>query len=239
MLRHILDLPEIASRNYTATASDFLDPYEQRLVESITHHFPDVEHTWMPSGEGERKIVVFSPYEGMDVENALSAFSIDSGEVLKHRDVLGSILGLGIERGKIGDIVIGEKAYVVVKREIANFIELSLKTIGRAPVRVRPVAVEDVPAIEEPWKSASAVVQSMRLDAVVRAVTHMSRDEVRARLSKNEIKVNFKTIKRAHETVSAGDLLSVRGFGRIKIFDDIGETKKGKRRFTYGILEQQ
>lgn len=239
MLRHILDLPEIASRNYTTAASDFLDPYERRLVESIVHHFPDLIYRWLPEEAWERKCVVFSPYPFDEVEEILSAFRITSSSPLEHRAVLGSILGLGVERRKIGDVVIGSDSYVIVKREIADFIETALKKVGNSYVTLTPISIESVPLAEEPWKEASAVVSSMRLDAVVRAVTHGRRDDVKAQLSKGLIKVNFKVIERAHEIVAADDLISVRGFGRIKILGDIAETKKGKIRFRYATLDRK
>lgn len=237
MLRHILDLPEIASRNYRAADSDFLDPYEQRLVESICHHFPDVEVNFFPEGERERKIVVFSP-PYFDSEESVVALKLSINDEVSHRDVLGSILSLGIERNKIGDIVMEDAIYIFVKREIANFIMVSLTKVKRQPVKVEPVSLGEVPVPKEPWVKNTAVVQSMRLDSVIRAVTHLSRDEVQGRIGKGLVKVNFKEIKKAHEDIRPGDLLSVRGFGRIAIFDDMATTKKGKVRFTYGTLEQ-
>ncbi|MDY3118030.1 MAG: YlmH/Sll1252 family protein [Peptoniphilus sp.] len=238
MLRHILDLAEISSRNYRAAASDFLDPYEQRLVALLAHHFPEVELFFEPQDERERKIAVFVPYA---VESDfLSAFFLEGGEVFDHRNVLGSLLGLGIERGKIGDIVsVEDGAYVFVKKEVAHFIELSLSKVGSVPVRVREYAVESVPEAREAWVQNYGVVASMRLDAVVRAVTRHSRDEVRNLVAKGLVKINFKPANKVHEVVEPGDLISVRGFGRIKIFDPVTATKKGKVRFCYGTLDSR
>ena len=237
MLRHILDLPEIASRNYTVTASDFLDPYEQRLVQSILHHFPDVDAHFYPEGERERKIIVFTP-PFVETSEEVVAIKFQPKEEVSHRDVLGSIVSIGIERSKIGDIVIEDGVYVFAKREIANFIALTFTKIRHQPVKGELIPVDDVPVPEEPWVKNTAVVQSMRIDGVVRAVTHFSRDDIRGKLAKGFIKVNFKSIKKAHEEIKPGDLLSVRGFGRIAVFDDIAVTKKGKVRFTYGTLKQ-
>ena len=238
MLRHVLDLPEICLRNYRATASDFLDPYELSLVTSLTVHFPAVETFVLPEGEWERKIVIFTPY---DVEEEfLSAFHLEGSEPMDHRQVLGSILGLGIERSKIGDIVsLGEEAYVFVKKEIANFLAINLRKIGSMPIRIREIAPAEVPEAKEAWIEAAAVVSSMRLDSVVRAVTHKSRDEVKGLIAKGLIKINFKRSEKAHEMISGGDLLSVRGFGRIKIFEPLYTTKKGKVRFRYGTLNSR
>lgn len=238
MLRHVLDLPEICSRNYRATASDFLDPYELSLVTSLAVHFPSVETFIFPEGNWERKIVVFAPYDVDD--EFLSAFHLEGAEPMDHRQVLGSILGLGIERSKIGDITtFGDEAYVIVKKEIANFLAVNLRKIGSAPIRLREIAAEDVPEAEEDWIEAAAVVSSMRLDSVVRAVTHKSRDEVKGLIAKGLIKINFRRAEKPHEIIAGGDLLSVRGFGRIKIFEPLYETKKGKVRFRYGTLDSR
>lgn len=238
MLRHVLDLPEICSRNYRATASDFLDPYELSLVTSLAVHFPSVEAFIFPEGEWERKIVVFAPY---DVEDEfLTAFHLDGSEPMDHRQVLGSILGLGIERSKIGDIsTFGDEAYVFVKKEVASFLAINLRKIGSMPICIREIAPADVPFAEEAWIEAAAVVSSMRLDSVVRAVTHKSRDEVKGLIAKGLIKINFRRAEKPHEMISGGDLLSVRGFGRIKIFEPLYTTKKGKVRFRYGTLNSR
>lgn len=237
-LRRILDLPDIASRNYRATASDFLDPYEQTLVASLTGHFPSVESFFLPEENRERKIVVFTPFQVN--EDFLSAFYLESSKRLYHRAVLGSLLGLGIERGKIGDIVSSEgKTYVIVKKEIARFLAINFRKIGASTIRVHEIAPNAVPDDEEAWIKSAAIVSSMRLDAVIHAVTHKSRDEVKGLIAKGLVKINFRRVEKAHEMIVAGDLLSVRGFGRIKIFDSLSKTKKGKIRFSYGILDSR
>lgn len=236
-LRHILDLPEISARNYRATAGDFLDPYEQSLVASWAGHFPEVEMSFEPKGNWERKIVVYKPFP-VD-EEFVSAFYLEGGH-FDHRQILGSLLGMGIERDKIGDIAAtDEGAFVFVKKEIAHFITVNFRKVGSAPIRLKEIPSASVPEIEEDWIMATAVVSSMRLDAVVRAVTHKSRDEVKGLVAKGFVKVNFKRAEKTHDIVDPGDLVSVRGFGRIKIFDPLYTTKKGKVRFQFGTLNSR
>lgn len=236
-LRHVLDLPEISSRNYRATAGDFLDPYEQSLVASWAGHFPDVEMSFEPAGNWERKIPVYKPFPVE--EEFVAAFYLEGGD-FDHRQILGSLLGMGIERDKIGDIApTDEGAYVFVKKEIANFIAVNFRKVGAAPISLKEIPSVSVPEIKEDWIVSAAVVSSMRLDAVVRAVTHKSRDEVKGLVAKGLVKVNFKRAEKTHDTVEPGDLISVRGFGRIKIFEPLYKTKKGKVRFQYGTLNSR
>lgn len=238
MLRHILDLPEIASRNFTATDSDFLDPYEQRLVRDLLPHFPEVEAQFVPAGERERKVVLFCPYPA-PAEDAVSVLKASvSGPIPAHRDILGSLLGLGIERAKIGDIVPNDASYVVVKREIANFLLVHWREIGNQRIQVEEVPLETLPIEEKKWRASSTVVQSPRLDAVVRAITKLSRDEVKSRIAKGLVKVDFQPIRKTHWEIHGGELLSVRGFGRAKIGEEFRQTKKGKVRFEYGTLQE-
>lgn len=96
-----------------------------------------------------------------------------------------------------------------------------------------------MPEIEEDWNEAAAVVSSMRLDAVVRAVTHKPRDEVKGLVAKGLVKVNFKRAEKIHDMIAPGDMISVRGFGRIKIFEPLYRTKKDKVRFQYGTLNSR
>ena len=236
-LRHVLDLPEISSRNYKATAGDFLDPYEQQLVASWTPHFPEVELSFEPAGNWERKIPVYKPFDTED--SFLSAFYLEGGP-FDHRQILGSLLGMGIERDKIGDIAATDDgAYVFVKKEIANFIAVNFRKVGATPIRLKEIPVLSVPEIEEDWNEAAAVVSSMRLDAVVRAVTHKPRDEVKGLVAKGLVKVNFKRAEKTHDMIAPGDMISVRGFGRIKIFEPLYRTKKDKVRFQYGTLNSR
>ena len=190
-----------------------------------------------PEGNWERKIVVYKPFP-MD-EEFVSAFYLEGGS-FDHRQILGSLLGMGIERDKVGDIAAtDEGAYVFVKKEIANFIAVNFRKVGSTPISIKEIPTVSVPEIEEDWIKSAAVVSSMRLDAVVRAVTHMSRDEVKGLVAKGLVKVNFKRAEKTHDIVAPGDLVSVRGFGRIKIFEPLYRTKKGKVRFQYGTLNSR
>lgn len=239
ILRRILDLLELTSKNYSQQVSDFLDPYEQQLVASLTSHYPEIELNFLPVGNRERKVAVFSPYPIVHEENTVAAFSIESRFKIDHRNILGSILSLGIERSKIGDIIVADTSYIIIKGELTNFMHFHFNKIGNQTIVIEEIPLSEVPNISEKWHRSSAIVSSMRLDSVIRAVTHLPRDEVKLRLNKGLVKVNFKKILKPHEILNQGDLISLRGFGRIKIFDDLSGTKKGKIRFAYGTLNHK
>ena len=145
--------------------------------------------------------------------------------VMLHRAVLGSIMGLGIERGKIGDILAtGDSARILCDKNMAEYLKLNLKEIGSAAVEV---AEDDLAAIapkEERAKEIRATVASLRVDSIAAAGFGFSR----SRAASDKLKLNWQSVKSASQTVKEGDVLSMRGRGRLEVEEIRGLTKKGR-----------
>lgn len=241
-LRRMMDLIEISIRSGTVQFSDFLDPYERHLVQSIVSSIDDIDCIEVAKEiEMERKILSFGyNLEERKVCSEIVFLEIQSKfENLEHRKVLGSIIGLGIDRSKIGDIsILNKKAQIVVKKEIADFLLNFLKKIGRNGVQVEKIALEDYTPKVENWDYSSITISSMRLDTLISEILRISRTKSKKIIEKEYVKVDFKTIKIAHFEVQ-DSLLSIRGYGRFKICNDISTTKKGRYRVTYGKLRKE
>ncbi|MDO5301260.1 MAG: YlmH/Sll1252 family protein [Tissierellia bacterium] len=238
LLRRLLDKLSMASRGYTVEESDFLDPYERRLARELAFQFPQMEFLTTQREElRERDIVGFAPYEAY-IDEGVRSFKITSKfSQLSHPDILGALLGLGIDRSKIGDIAVhGESAYICVKREIGDFLLLEFREVGSSAITVREVANEEMVYPPTSYQREVATVSSMRLDGVVSAVTRKSRTLAKAQVEGGLVKVNFQTILRPAHVVAAGDLLSIRKFGRVQIFPELTTTRKDRIRISYGII---
>lgn len=151
------------------------------------------------------------------------------GSALSHRDYLGSIMSLGIERSKTGDILVdGNTAYVLAESDICDYIKNNISKIGNKGVSVSVCEIGDITLPERKFQIMNVVAASMRLDAVVAAVTNSSRANTAKLIDAGKVNVNHKEITKVAYEIKKGDLLSIRGFGRV-IVDDIGTNTRSGR----------
>lgn len=146
-----------------------------------------------------------------------------------HRDFLGAVLGTGIERDRIGDIYVnGERgAAVLCAPEMASFLQSSLESVRSVPVTcvVEPLSSLRLPPARR--DAFSSIEASMRLDAVASAGFRMSRSKMSALVAAGAVRVNWREGCKPKTVVAAGDVISLRGKGRVEVAN-VSETKKGK-----------
>lgn len=229
-IRKVIDKMESVINSHIPTSTDFLNPHEINLSISVLNRFKDDISYKIDGGyeDSELSIIYIYPsyiYENIDSDLVL--FKFESNMKIKHGDVLGSLIGLSIDRGKIGDILIGEKfTYFFVKREIANFVEINLNKISKYNIYLsRENGVSDLPKKEYTYKKI--IVSSFRLDNLIAKVFNISRSKVKEMISGEFVKVNYAIETRSHIELELNDLVSLRKYGRFRIFDLEGNTKKG------------
>ena len=152
---------------------------------------------------------------------------------LGHRDYLGSLLGLGLERFVIGDILVRSECSSAVffcSRKISGFITEQLETVGADRISVS--VVDDIRGFEPENRFVRVLgtVASNRADSVVSSLTGMSRDEAKKAISDGNVEVNYEKVIKAETDVAPGDTVSVRGKGKYIIRDISGTTRKGRIR---------
>jgi RNA-binding protein YlmH len=149
----------------------------------------------------------------------------------RHRDILGAVLGLGIDRSRVGDIVTrGDCADMFVCADIGNYICGQLKKAGQTPVNVT-VSVEgenDAPAAPGMEKIITAA--SLRVDALAAAVFHLSRGQASSLVTAEKVFVNWALVIEPGKILREGDMLTVRGLGRAQVLSTEGKTKKERIR---------
>ena len=240
-IRRLLDKIEIVLNDHIVQYTDFLDPYEIRVSISILNKFEDIAYSEFGGlKSSERKIVAIYPHyyildeEGIDL-NYLEIY--DYSSKFSHRNFLGSILGLGINREKIGDILIhGNYAQIVVKKEISDFILISLNKVGKENVKVKETTKEDLLPVILEYKESIITVSSLRLDNIVSGALNLSRKEGQKLINMDFVKVNWETINRFHKEVETGDMVSVRGYGRF-IVNLLGRTRKDRFRISIQLFK--
>ena len=136
---------------------------------------------------------------------------------LSHRDYLGSLLGLGIDRGKVGDILVAEDTAVCfVAEEISPYITAVLEQVSRTAV------------VAEETEARRLTVASMRLDAVASEAFHLARGKTQTLIHAEKAQVNWNIVTSTSHLLKEGDLVSLRGFGRFRVKEIGGRTKKDR-----------
>jgi RNA-binding protein YlmH len=222
--------------------SDFLDPRQQEIVRTIIGQDDEVSLSFAGGSRyAERCRLYMTPaYLETSVDDfKLTLFSIDypiKFVTVEHRDILGSLMNIGVKREKFGDIFINEDgaAQIVVASEIADFVEMNIQTIGKASVRLNRIPLSEHIIPKDEWEESAVTVSSMRLDAVIAQMYKLSRSKVTPYIEKGLVKVNWKTVDRVDFLLQEGDYISIRGLGRARLFAIEGLTKKEKIRLKYG-----
>ncbi len=145
---------------------------------------------------------------------------------LTHRDVLGAVYNLGIDKDRYGDMWVEDgNIYLYTTIEMSYFIKDNLTQIGKAHVSFEQLDYMPVQTFK--YASRNATISSYRLDKVLAAIIKKSREKAQEMIKHGLINVNFRTIEECDFLCNNGDIISVRGIGRFKIGDEIAVTKAG------------
>ena len=228
----ILDKYASAQKKHKFTHSDFLDPVRcTAFVQALERINNGVCISAYGGYEGaERQIIAFDMQEISCGNFPIIPIAITYNERFSkaptHRDYLGAVLGLGLDRSKIGDIRLGsEGAILYVSEDVAHFIVENLDQVGRVSVKVK--ARQELDGLETTGVTRRVTVPSMRLDAVLGSAFNLSRGKASALIESEKVFVNWKPAKKTY-TVAVGDAVTVRGVGRITINAQGGNTKKDR-----------
>jgi RNA-binding protein YlmH len=181
--------------------------------------------------EAERRMISFNniyeipfPIIIIEIKNK-SNFSS-----LKHKDYLGAIMSLGIERDKLGDLVlIGNSCYIPVIEEISNYIISNLDQIGRSPVEIKIIEdLNKVPSLE--FEEIIINVKSLRVDSVVAKLVNASRSKGVELIDSGKVLLNYVKSKDKSQEVKFNDRITIRGTGKFIIGNLVGDTKSGKHK---------
>ena len=168
------------------------------------------------------------------VDESVSAVKIKGSgyRELSHRDYLGSLLGLGVERDVVGDIAVLDdfSAVVFCDPKIAEFILLELKKIGSDSVKVEHFDVPDGFSNAPKLQPVSDTVASARFDCVVSALTGLSREKAQTAIRAGIAELDYFVEERPDRGVSEGSIISVRGYGKFIVTGLSEQTKKGRLR---------
>jgi len=236
---------EQVENSFIPKLTDFLDPREQQIITSIigTNNTDLRLHSYGGLPDSERQRAIIAPwYEEIGKEDfKLSLLASTYQEkfiTIKHSDVMGAFLSLGIKRKKLGDIFAEDGTMqIITANEIAPYVVMNLDAVKKTNVTFKEQPISAALHKKLNWEEADKTVSSLRLDVVMKEIYRLSRKEAQSLITKKMVKVNFKTVEDGKFQMQAGDMISVRGSGRSKLLNINGQTKKDKWRITAAKLK--
>lgn len=238
LLARCLDRAQQSSERNIPAATDFLSPAEQVRAMDLFRAagIPEMAYVRLGGYDGaERALFLFLP-DWMDPEDADGDCPIRclravfrAEDALTHRDFLGSLMGMGIVREKIGDILVGpDSADVLVLDTVADFLAGSWEAAGRAKLSVSEIdpGCIHIPTVR--CEERRDTVSSLRLDAVCATGFRMARGKAASLIEGGRVQLNWRECTKADKPVTAGDTVSARGFGKFELTEVGSLTKKGR-----------
>ena len=233
LLARIQDAVDLCDKRHKPQFIGFLDEKEQLYTEKITSQMGFKNYMFW-GGHTSSERVVFGAFPDY-IEPSDNLFPIQTITVtfrtcdqLSHRDFLGALLSLGIERETLGDFLIEDgRCVFFVREEISQFILMQVKKIGRVGVTLKEGAEFPLP-MGRGFTEFSFVVASPRLDCVTAALVGYSREKSGAAIKAGLVTQNYQVAMTTSQKVDVGDKISIRGKGKF-VLDRIGPmTKKGR-----------
>jgi len=234
---------EKAAVQHAMKRTDFLDPRQCQIVTMLANRSGDVVFR-LDGGyaAAERKRAIIAPeYRNVEDEDpgilVLSVASEDSKlKSLDHGDYMGAILSLGIKREKIGDIVVleGGGCHCLVAEEIGDYLRLQLQQVHRVHVRTELLPIDRFEGASVTFEEMNLSVASMRLDGIASDAFRLSRAKILLPIKAGRCRVNWKVEEDPSKPLKEGDVVSLQGFGRFRVTEVEGVTKKGRIRVKIG-----
>lgn len=233
--KRFLDLAVQSDRGCRYTFTCFLNEAEFAEFTAILPQLPPCGYSVSGGHENaERMMIRFGSEEQLGYEEA---FPIDCihiaplldkfAENLTHRDFLGALMHLGMERAELGDIIVQEKnAWLFCHNTMSEYICRNLERIRHTSVKCS--VTEQLPAAAEArTETLSIQAASVRIDGVIAKVYHISRSDCIALFRAGRIFRNGALLENNSHMLKAGEKISVRGYGKFVFAGESGTTRKG------------
>ena len=236
LLARAMDKLELTRTRSIPAHTGFLSPQERVSVEHLLNACGHPRHLFFGGFPGaERTVCAFLPdwqEEDLWLESDCPVRAMRctwSGGSLSHRDFLGSILGLGLDREKVGDLLVGEgECHILALEDVADFLILHLEQAGRVRLKTAPLALHQLTPPEVKVKAIRDTVSSLRLDAVAASGFSLSRGKAADLISSGKMQLNHRECLKPDRPVAEGDVISCRGLGKFVLKEVGGPSKKGR-----------
>ncbi len=235
LLARLWDKINAGMRRNVPAFTAFLSPREQQMARYL---FGDAPGLFYFGGypDAERKVMCYLPdyldesvlYADSSPVACLRAAFYD-GDELSHRDFLGGLMGCGVERDVLGDILVSKGSCdFFVTAQISDFIAQNFLSAGRTRLKILPIPLTQVQAVDAEFEEIRDTVASLRLDSVISTGFRIGRSLASGYISAGKAAIDGLPCEKADKQVNEGMKISVRGLGKIKVHSVSGQTKKGR-----------
>lgn len=245
-VEQVIDLCQQIEESYVYRVTRFLNPKQDQIVASIAAYFglSYFSSREQLNTEFSRGIIAPDYYqlEVIDFDIAVvEIFYPRKYYQLTHSQILGTLLNrLGIKREYIGDILIDEKqSLVVIDRKFLPLLETEIQKIGRTPVHWKESNWNAVQQYQQqPLHRKQLLLTSLRLDRLIASAFLISRTRASQLIEKKQVKVDYTLVTQTSWVIQPGQLISVRGFGRIYVKEQLGYSKHGKQKLDIEVIRK-
>lgn len=241
LLAQVLDKIEMVEKKNKIEYTDFLDLSQIELVQKFINRIK-IENYMSYGGfeQAERKIFVIYPEKfnstvvEKNLSNIVQIIRIELPDDLKgkytHRDYLGAVIKLGIERKKVGDIIVDSNgADIIIDKDVSKFLVENLGSLTRFSKSTITVQnIEDLRPVEIKKEEIEIIVSSLRLDNVISELARCSRNKALDIINTERVFVNFECETKKTKQIKPGDMVTIRGKGRFFIKEIVGQTRSGR-----------
>ena len=238
VISRIEDLMDRCRDGYYVTATGFLDSHEQALARQAARNAAGIRSVLYGGyPDAERRLMVFIPADiPMTDEDAvdglLTVVRISKPAIsrdLSHRDYLGSMLGLGIDRSVTGDILVRDDgADIIVLPDISGFLIEEYREVGRTHIRTEEVGIADLKIPKMHTELIRDTVPSVRLDNIVSSAFKISRSKAADAIRGGIVSVDHIECLKPDAKIEEGSAIVLRGRGKAVLREIGGESKKGR-----------
>lgn len=241
IISRIQDVIERTESGAYLNSTGFLDSHEQALAKKVLRTTSEFEtFLWGGFADAERRIVISRPttYD-CPFHDLLSVLRVEvpkGARKLTHRDYLGSILGLGIERRVIGDILVNDNgADIICLTEMSDFLLQEYRQVGRNEIKASITTLEELRMPELRKEVIKDTVPSIRFDNVVSSAFKISRSNAVTAIKSGIVSVDHIEVTKPDQRLEEGAVLVLKGKGKALLRELGGESKKGR---TWIIIER-
>ena len=238
VLARVLDQMERTQNRSVPCSTHFLSPAQRAASEPLLAACGHPKHLFFGGFDtAERTVCAFLPdwQEGedwlTDEENPVGAIeaTFPTGAGLTHRDLLGGLMGIGLTREKVGDILVFDgRAQIVALKEAVPIILSQFDQAGRYRLRLKEIPLTALTPAPVQVKLVKDTVATLRLDAVVSSGFSIARGKAADLIAAGRVSVNHRECTKGDKAVAEGDVITCRGLGKCVLTGVGGQSRKGR-----------
>ena len=230
-ISNLFDKVILASRTgQTIYCNEFYTPKVWKTLEEIQIELEVKVFTYGLFEDSERRMIAFTNEEDLNFPvKILSIKNKSKFSALKHKDYLGAIMSLGIKREKLGDIVLsGEGCYFPVCSDISDYVFINLNTIGNSPCSFEVLDASTDITKAKNYEEKVIIISSLRMDCIISSICNISRSVAVEMIDNGKVLLDYTEVKSKEKKVLPESVITVRGYGKYKIGEEIGTTQKDR-----------